>query len=196
VKILFALASYLLGSLPTGYLLIRMADRRDIRQLGSQSMGATNVLRVKGLKFALPVMIVDVLKGFVPALLALRLFHDPTLAVVSGFLAVVGHCFPFSIGFRGGKGMATSMGAYAALAPPAFAASLALFILVTAAGRFVSLGTIAGSLSFPVLVLLIQGPNGLVIGSLAISALIIFRHKDNIKRLLAGTERKLGEKAS
>jgi glycerol-3-phosphate acyltransferase PlsY len=194
MKVLFALASYLLGSVPTGYLLIKIADRRDIRRFGSRSTGATNVLRVGGLKFALPVMIVDVLKGFIPAFLALKLFHDPALAIVSGFLATVGHCFPFSIGFKGGKGMATSMGAYAALAPLAFLASLAVFALVAAAGRFVSLGSILGSLSFPVFALLFHQSSKLVFGSLTISALIVFRHKDNIKRLIAGTERKLGEK--
>jgi glycerol-3-phosphate acyltransferase PlsY len=196
VKALFALAAYLLGSIPTGYLLLKLADHRDIRQLGSRSMGATNVLRIRGLKLALPVMIVDVLKGFVPAFLALKLFHDPRLAVLSALLAVVGHCYPFSIGFKGGKGMATSMGAYAALAPPAFAVSLAVFVLVTAAGRFVSLGTIMGSLAFPLVVLIFRGPNELFFGSLAIAALIVFKHKDNIRRLLTGRERKLGEKAS
>jgi glycerol-3-phosphate acyltransferase PlsY len=194
VKILFALAAYVLGSIPTGYLLLKIADRRDIRQLGSRSTGATNVLRLKGLKLALPVMIVDVLKGFVPAFLALRLFHDPRLAVASAFLSVLGHCFPFSIGFKGGKGMATSMGAYAALAPQAFAGSLAVFVVVTAVGRFVSLGTITGSLAFPLLVLFFRGAQELFFGSLAIAALIVFRHKDNVRRLLSGTERKLGEK--
>jgi len=196
VKILFAIASYLLGSIPTGYLLVRAADRRDIRQLGSQSMGATNVLRVKGLKFAIPVMIVDVLKGFLPAFLGARLFLDPGLAALSGFLAVLGHCFPFSIGFRGGKGMATSMGVYAALSMPSFFASLALFALTAAVSRFVSLGSILAAFSFPFFLLLFDGPRAVFFWGLAIAALVIFKHRSNIRRLLSGTERKLGEKTT
>jgi glycerol-3-phosphate acyltransferase PlsY len=194
IKVLFGLASYLVGSIPTGYLLIRAADRKDIRQFGSGNTGATNVLRVKGLKFAIPVMIVDVLKGFLPAFLALRLFHDPFLAALSGFLAVLGHCFPFSIGFRGGKGMATSIGAFAAVAFPPLLASLAVFVLTIAASRFVSLGSILAALSYPLFVLLFHGPKAVFLWSLAISGLVLFKHKANIQRLLGGTERKLGEK--
>ncbi len=196
MKIVLALASYLLGSLPTGYLLMRMTDRRDIRELGSQSTGATNVLRVMGLRFAFPVLVVDVLKGFAPAFLAMRLFRSPALAVLCAFLATAGHCFPFAIGFRGGKGMATSMGAYAALAFRPFLACLAVFVLVVAVSRFVSLGSILGSLAFPPFVLLTRGPRVLFFGSLAIAALVVLRHKDNIGRLWAGTERRLGARAS
>jgi glycerol-3-phosphate acyltransferase PlsY len=196
MKVLFAVASYLVGSIPTGYLLVRAADRRDIRQLGSQSTGATNVLRVKGLRYAIPVMIVDVLKGFLPAFLGLRFFHDPFLAALAGFLAVLGHCFPFSIGFRGGKGVATSAGAFTALAFPPTLASLAVFILTIAVSRFVSLGSILAAVSFPFFVLLFRGPKTVFFWSLAIGALVIFKHKDNIRRLLGGTERRLGAKTA
>lgn len=194
MKILFAVASYLLGSIPTGYLLVRAAAHKDIREFGSRSTGATNVLRVKGLKLAVPVMVVDVLKGFLPAFLGLRLFNDPSLAALSGFLAVVGHCFPFAIGFRGGKGMATSMGVFAALAFPLALASLGVFALTIAATRYVSLGSILGVLSFPLFTLSARGPNGIFPWALALSALVVFRHAGNIRRLLGGTERKLGDK--
>lgn len=196
MRILFAVASYLVGSIPTGYLLVRAADRSDIRQAGSRSTGATNVLRVKGLKYAVPVMIVDVLKGYLPAFLGLRLFHDPFLAAFAGFLAVLGHCFPFSIGFRGGKGVATSAGAFIALAVPPTLASLAVFILTVALTRFVSLGSILAALTFPFFVLLFRGPRTVFVWGLAIAVLVIFKHKDNVSRLLGGTERKLGEKAA
>ncbi|MGD1009879.1 MAG: glycerol-3-phosphate 1-O-acyltransferase PlsY [Candidatus Aminicenantales bacterium] len=195
MKVLFAVASYLLGSIPTGYLLVRAADRNDIRRLGSQSTGATNVLRVKGLKYALPVAAVDVAKGFLPVFFAIRIFQDPVLAALCGFLAVFGHCFPFSIGFRGGKGMATSMGVYAALAWPPFFASLALFVVTVAVSRFVSLGSILAAVSFPFFLLLLHGSQAAFIWSLAIAALVLFKHRDNIGRLAGGTERKLGEKA-
>jgi glycerol-3-phosphate acyltransferase PlsY len=196
MKVIFAAASYLLGSIPTGYLLVRSADRRDIRGLGSGSTGATNVLRVKGWKFALPVMAVDVLKGFLPAFLAIRIFGDYRLAAVSGFLAVLGHCFPFAIGFRGGKGVATSMGAFAGLSLPPFAASLGVFALVVAATRFVSLGSILAAVSFPFLFLLFRGPRQVFIWALPIAALVVLKHRENIGRLLRGRERKLGEKAT
>jgi glycerol-3-phosphate acyltransferase PlsY len=195
MKVLFAVASYLLGSIPTGYLLVRAADRNDIRRLGSQSTGATNVLRVKGLKYALPVAAVDVAKGFLPVFFAIRIFQDPVLAALCGFLAVFGHCFPFSIGFRGGKGMATSMGVYAALAWPPLFASLALFVVTVAVSRFVSLGSILAAVSFPFFLLLLHGSQAAFIWSLAIAALVLFKHRDNIGRLAGGTERKLGEKA-
>ncbi len=195
MKALFAAASYLLGSIPTGYLFVRAADRKDIRQFGSQSTGATNVLRVKGLRYALPVMVIDVLKGFLPAFLALRLFHDPTFAGLAGLLAVAGHCFPFSIGFKGGKGMATSMGVFAALSLRPFALALAVFVLVVAASRFVSLGSILAVISFPLFLLAFKGSTGVVLGSAAVSLLVVGKHAPNIRRLVEGTEHRLGEKA-
>ena len=195
IKILFAVAAYLLGSIPTGYLVVRAADRRDIRQFGSRSTGATNVLRVKGLKYALPVMAIDVLKGFLPAFLALRLFHDPVLAGIAGFLAVAGHCYPFSIGFKGGKGMATAMGFFAAVSFWPFALTLAVFVLVIAASRFVSLGSILAVVSFPVFQLAFRRPAAIIIFGGAVALLVVARHSANIQRIVAGTERRLGEKS-
>ena len=196
IKILFAAAAYLAGSIPTGYLLVRSADRKDIRSVGSGSTGATNVLRVKGWKFALPVMAGDVLKGFLPAFLALRIFDDYRLAAAAGFLAVLGHCFPFAIGFRGGKGVATSMGAFAALAFLPFVAGLAVFVAVVALTRFVSLGSILAVLSFPFLLLAFHGPRQAFVWALAVSGIVVLKHGGNIRRLLRGRERKLGEKAA
>jgi glycerol-3-phosphate acyltransferase PlsY len=195
MRVLVAIASYLLGSIPSGYLLVRAAAREDIRDIGSRSTGATNVLRFKGWKYAVPVAVLDVLKGFLPAYLSLRMFGDPLFASLCAALAVVGHCFPFSIGFKGGKGVATSFGAYAALAFRPLLASAALFSLTVAFSRTVSLGSIVASLSFPVFVLLWDGPGGVFVGSLAIAVLVVARHGGNIRRLLDGTERKLGEKA-
>ncbi len=196
MKILIAALSYLVGSVPTGYLLVRWTGRKDIRQFGSRSTGATNVLRVKGWKTALPVAAVDVLKGFFPAFLALRITGDPVFAAMCAFLSVVGHCFPFSIGFRGGKGVATSIGAYAAIAWQPCVVGVVVFGLVAGMTRLVSLGSILGSLAVPICVLAFGGQAGVFAWSLAIAALVIFQHQGNIGRLLKGRERKLGERAS
>lgn len=196
MRIALVVGSYLLGSVPTGYLFVRLAGRKDVRDLGSGSTGATNVLRVKGWKAALPVALIDVLKGFLPAFLALRWSSDPAFAALCGLLAVVGHCFPFSIGFRGGKGVATSLGAYAAIAFTPCLASLGVFVLAVALTRFVSLGSILGSVAFPVLLLATGGPREVFGVSLGIAALIVFQHRGNIARLAAGTERRLGRRSS
>jgi len=196
MRILFAFAAYLVGSIPTGYLLVRLTARKDIRQFGSRSMGATNVLRVKGWRAALPVAAIDVLKGFLPAFFALKYSGDPVFAAFCAFLSVVGHCFPFSIGFRGGKGVATSLGAYAAIACLPLMACLGFFFVVVAVSRHVSLGSLVGSLAFPFLVLLSGGPKGVFVISLAMAVLVTFQHRDNIGGLVKGTERKLGDKSS
>jgi glycerol-3-phosphate acyltransferase PlsY len=196
MRIFIAVAAYLVGSIPTGYLLVRLTARKDIRQLGSRSMGATNVLRVKGWRAALPVAAIDILKGFLPAFFALKYSGDPVFAAFCAFLSVVGHCFPFSIGFKGGKGVATSLGAYAAIDGLPLLACLGLFLIVVAISRYVSLASLLGSLAFPFLVLLAGGPKGVFFVSLAITALIVFQHRGNIGRLVKGTERKLGDKSS
>jgi len=194
MKILFAVLSYLLGSVPTGYLLVRLTGHKDVRDLGSGSTGATNVLRVKGWKTALPVAVFDVLKGFLPAFLALKWFGDPAFAALCGLVAVVGHCYPFSIGFRGGKGVATSLGAYAAIALWPCLASLGVFLVAVGLTGYVSLGSILGSIAFPAIVLATGGSWRVVVPSLVIAAVVILRHGGNIVRLVNGRERKLGEK--
>jgi glycerol-3-phosphate acyltransferase PlsY len=196
MKILAAVLSYVLGSVPTGYLVVRILARRDVRDMGSGNTGATNVLRVRGWKMALPVAVFDVLKGFLPVALALKGFDDPAFAAFCGLLAVLGHCFPFAIGFRGGKGMATSLGAFAAIAWAPCLASFGLFVVVISLTRFVSLASILAALAFPAVYLAGGGPAAAGAIALAISAVVILRHRSNIGRLLHGTERKLGEKAA
>ncbi len=196
MKVLFAVVSYLLGSIPTGYLLVRLAGRRDVREYGSGSTGATNVFRLKGWKAALPVAVIDVAKGFLPVFLASKWFGDPVFAAVCGLAAVVGHCFPFSIGFRGGKGVATSLGVFAAVAWAPCLGCLGLFFLVVALTRTVSLGSIIASLAFPLIVFASGGSRPVAAVALAIALLVVARHRGNIGRILDGTERKLGEKVS
>lgn len=193
VILLLALA-YLFGSIPTGYLVVKLRSRKDIREFGSRSTGATNVLRVGGWKSGLVVGLADALKGYLPVMLAARFSPDPLLPPAAGVLAVLGHCFPFAIGFKGGKGVATSVGVYARLASLALAPALVVFVLIVAATRYVSLGSVISSGLLPLLVLAFGGRREVFYAGLLIAALVIFQHRANIRRLLKKEERKLGEK--
>jgi len=195
MKILFAGLSYLLGAIPAGYILFYLSEKKDIRDFGSQSTGATNMLRLKGWKYAIPVLLFDTLKGILPIILALELFEDLTFALACGFLAVVGHCFPVYLKFRGGKGLATALGAYAALAFKPFLLCLAVFILTVGITRYVSLGSLLAITSYPVFTFLFKNEIEIVYLSMALLILIVFQHRRNIVRLIKGEERKLGEKA-
>lgn len=194
MKFFYFLLAYLFGSVPFGYLLFRITERKDIRRFGSQSMGATNVLRLKGWKFALPVALLDVVKGALPVLLALHIFPGSRVVLAAAFFSVLGHCYPVYIRFRGGKGVATSMGAYAVLAFGPFLGALAIFIGVIGLTRYVSLGSILASFSFPFLAYLMKEDGELFLASLAIFAVVFIRHGSNVKRLFRGKERKLGQK--
>jgi glycerol-3-phosphate acyltransferase PlsY len=194
MTILFAVSSYLFGALPTGYILYYLSEKKDIRRHGSQSIGATNILRLKGWLFALPVILMDILKGFLPVFLAIKLFPDKRFALLCGFLAVLGHCFPVYIRFKGGKGVATSIGLYMALAIWPLLIGIAVFLTVTALTRYVSLGSILAMSSMPISIYLIQGNQEVAILGIAIFLLIVLKHHANIRRLLDGNERKLGEK--
>lgn len=194
MKILFAVGAYLFGSFPTGYVLYFFSEKKDIRRFGSQSIGATNILRLKGWTFAIPVILVDILKGFLPVFLALQLFHDNIFALICGFLAVLGHCFPIFIKLRGGKGVATAVGVYLVLALKPLLIGIGIFLLIVALTRYVSLGSVLAMLSLPFSIIFILRSDEIAILSTAIFLLIVIRHGGNIKRLLQGNERKLGEK--
>jgi glycerol-3-phosphate acyltransferase PlsY len=196
IYILYATLSYLLGAVPCGYILFRITENKDIRHYGSHATGATNVLRLKGWKLALPVAIFDIAKGFIPVILAMRLFPDERFALLCGFLAVLGHCFPVFIRFKGGKGVATALGAYFAIAPLVALLSVAVFLALVLLTRFVSLGSMLAMTAYPGLALLMYGNKPVIVMSLAVLALILFKHRGNIQRLIRGNERKLGEKAA
>ena len=191
---LIIFGAYLIGSIPSGYLIFRRGLKKDIRGLGSRSTGATNVLRLAGWRYALPVLVIDVLKSALPVGLILKFSGDRHLALAAALAVALGHCFPVFIRFRGGKGVSTAMGAYAVLTPPLFAIGLIVFGGTIAATRFVSLGSLLGTLSIPVLALLWKADTELAILGAAIFLLVAFRHSENIRRLIARRERKLGEK--
>jgi glycerol-3-phosphate acyltransferase PlsY len=195
MKILFALVSYLVGSFPTGFVVFRVIEKKDVRGFGSGATGATNILRLKGWIYALPVALIDILKGFLPAFLAVKIFEDHRLAAISAGLAVLGHCFPIYIGFKGGKGVATAAGAMFALAFMPSLCSLGVFVCTIVLTRYVSLGSILGVVFFPLFLLLFQGPTELILLSLPVLLIILIRHRTNMQRLLQGEERKFGQRA-
>jgi glycerol-3-phosphate acyltransferase PlsY len=139
--------------------------------------------------------VIDLLKGYLPVFLALKLFQDKPLALICAFLAVLGHCFPVYIKFRGGKGLATTFGVYAALAFKPALLSLVILLIVIAITRYVSLGSLFAALSYPLFIHLFKEESGILYLSLVLFHLIMLTHRSNIKRLIKGTERKLGEKA-
>ncbi len=194
MTILFVLLSYLLGSFPSGYLLFRFKNKGDIRDFGSQSIGATNVLRTSGWKLAIPVAVLDIFKGFFPVFLGLKLFEDSRWALVFGFCAIVGHCYPIFLRFKGGKGVATAAGVYAVIGPIPLLLMIAVFVLVISITRYVSLGSILGVLSFPLFSYFFQGEAELLFLGVVVFLLITFRHRENVQRLIKGNERKLGER--
>ena len=195
MKIIWILVAYFVGSIPSGFLIFRMGESKDIRRFGSQSTGATNVLRLKGWRYALPVLVIDVLKAALPVWLALRSFPaDRRVAFGVALMVVLGHCFPVFIVFKGGKGVSTAMGSYAILATIPFLFSLAVFAGVIAITRYVSLGSLLAALSFPLIVYFDRGDSGLAWLGLAIFAVIVLRHAGNIQRLFKGRERKFGQK--
>lgn len=195
MKIGLALFSYLLGAIPSGYILFYLSEKKDIRKFGSRSTGATNVLRLKGWKLALPVVAIDIGKGIIPVLTAQKFVQDNNFALICAFLAVLGHCFPVYIKFRGGKGVATTLGIYALVAFKPFLLSLAVFLVVVVLSRHVSLGSLLATLGFPLFVLLLREQTELAYLGLALFLLIAYKHRENILRLARGQERKFGEKA-
>lgn len=187
-------AAYLIGSIPFGYILTRLFRRLDIRRYGSGNIGATNVLRLLGWKAAVPVLLLDVGKGSAAVLLARALSGETAVVLAAALAVLLGHCFPLFLKFKGGKGAATGIGLLLPLSWTVCAAAVGLAVLVIAATRYVSLGSITGAFSVPLFMLLFNyEPLYLLFGA-AMALLVIFRHHENIRRLLSGTESRLGQK--
>jgi glycerol-3-phosphate acyltransferase PlsY len=193
---LIPLIAYLLGSIPFGYLIVRWHRGIDVRSTGSGSIGATNVMRNLGLIGFIATFLLDFAKGAAAVLLAARWTgNTPLWVAAAAFAAVVGHCFPVWLKFRGGKGVATAAGVFFVLAPIQVGIAVAIFVVVLALGRYVSLGSIIAVGAFPGLFQIqIHPPIVLVVGAAACAAVIIARHQSNIRRLLKGTENRVGNK--
>ena len=193
--VLLVLLSYLLGAIPTSHWVGRAVYGIDLREHGSGNLGATNVYRVLGWKAALPVMLVDVGKGFVPAWLFPRMDDAVwTWALAYGTAAVLGHVYSLWVGFKGGKGVATSGGVLLGLAPWGVLVGFAVWALVVFATRIVSLGSILAALSVPVALLFLPSEGGrpLLVFTVALALFVIWAHRANIGRLMRGEEHRFG----
>ncbi|WP_250672723.1 glycerol-3-phosphate 1-O-acyltransferase PlsY [Paraclostridium ghonii] len=196
--LIIILIAYFIGSISTSYIIAKKMMGVDIRTQGSGNAGSTNVLRTLGKKAGIMTFVGDLLKGVIAVLIAkliatiahIDMINASYVAVV---FVVIGHNWPIFIGFRGGKGVATSLGAMIAVNPIIALSCFAFFILIVYATKYVSLGSVVGISTSPIIMLFIGNYKGLVV-TLFLSALAIFKHRENIKRLLNGTERKLGEK--
>ena len=200
--ILIVVAAYFLGSIPTGYLVAR-AKGIDIRKVGSGNIGATNVFRILGKPAGVLVLVIDGLKGYaasawlcdglLPAL-GVAAADAATYRILAGIAAVLGHNYTCWLKFKGGKGIATSAGVYFALAPVAAGIAVAAFLLGLLLTRYVSIGSIAASIALPTAVWCLQGNLFLGLVTTALGLMAIYKHRSNIKRLMTGTESRLGRR--
>lgn len=191
--------SYLLGSIPFGYLLVRFVRQEDVRDTGSGNIGATNVARAGGATLGIFTLLLDAMKGFIAVFLAMQFVPSTaqgpsSIAIAAAVAAVVGHVFPIWLRFHGGKGIATALGVFLALVPMVALAAVGVFALIVATTRLVSLGSILAAISIPIFALLLlhQRSTDLLLGLSAISLLSIAKHHANIGRLLRGTESRFG----
>jgi glycerol-3-phosphate acyltransferase PlsY len=194
---LVLLAAYLLGSIPSGYLAGRWCAGIDLRQLGSGSTGATNVLRQVGKGPALVVFLVDVLKGTAAVLLAKALLGNGAhgWVVAAGLGALAGHSWPLWLGGKGGKAVATGLGMLLGLVPAVGLACFGIFLALFSFSRIVSLASLGAAFSLPLLMLAASAPPAYLALGLLAGLLVIWRHRSNLERLLAGTEPRVGDKS-
>jgi glycerol-3-phosphate acyltransferase PlsY len=184
---------YLVGSIPFAYLLSRHQGI-DLRRTGSGNVGASNVLRTTGVRAAVLAMVLDGVKGTLAVVMAQLLSVGLVATVAAAFASVVGHVYPIWLRFRGGKGVATAAGAFALLAPEALGIAAGVFVIAVVATRFISVGSIAGALALVVVAATTDVPGVVAIGATASTLIIVYRHRGNLARLIAGTERRIGQR--
>jgi acyl phosphate:glycerol-3-phosphate acyltransferase len=196
VRALGLVVVYVIGAIPVGFLIARAAGGIDIRGKGSGTIGATNVLRTLGPMPAVLTLVGDIVKGFVAVRVAEIFGPDPGWGAAGALLAIVGNCWPVFLRFKGGKGVATALGAFLALTPAAIVPAAIVWIVIVAAFRYVSLASILASVTLPLGGWILGYPSIYAASAACAAALILWRHHGNVKRLLSGTERRLGQRAS
>jgi glycerol-3-phosphate acyltransferase PlsY len=192
-ELLVVTLAYLVGSVPFAYLVSRRRGI-DLRQVGSGNIGATNVLRSSGVGAAVVAMVLDGLKGAVAVLVAQRLTSGAAAPMAAGLASVLGHMYPLWLRFRGGKGVATAAGVFGVLTPWALLAASLVFVGAVWATRFISVGSMAGAVTLAVAAIVSGAPAVVGIGAALAAAMIVHRHRANLARLLAGTERRVGQR--
>jgi len=191
---LLLIFAYLLGSVPTGVILARAFSDVDPRTQGSKNIGATNIYRTAGKKLGIITLLGDILKGLIPVVIARATLDSHFWIGAVALAAFLGHLYPIYLKFKGGKGIATGLGAFLALAPLAAILSFLVFAAVVYKSRYISLGSLTATAAFPILLALLHSPAIYIPFAVIIGALIFYRHRENIQRLLAGTENKFGAK--
>ena len=189
------ITAYLIGSVPFAFLLSRRWNAADLRTVGSGNLGAANVLRAAGVSAGVLVAVLDAAKGAASVALAMRMSSGPLTPAAAGFAAIVGHIYPVWLKFRGGKGVATACGVFSVLTPLAVPPAFMIFLATAWVTRYVSLGSILASMALPPIAYATGGTAPSLTAAGAAAALIIFRHRGNLARLRAGTERRLGARA-
>jgi acyl phosphate:glycerol-3-phosphate acyltransferase len=184
--------AYLIGSIPFALLLARRWGAADLRLVGSGNLGAANVLRASGVKAGVLVAVLDVAKGAASVMLAQRLGGNAAAAAAAGLAAVVGHVYPVWLRFRGGKGVATACGVFSVLTPAAIPPALTLFVITVWLTKYVSLGSVLASMALPPLAYAMGSPAPAVAAASGAAVIIVFRHRSNLLRIRAGTERRIG----
>jgi len=195
LNIFLVIFAYLLGSVPTGLLLSKALAGIDPRQKGSRNIGATNVMRTAGKVLGAVTLLGDVLKGLIPVVIALWLGREQAWVAAVGLAAFLGHCFPLYLRFKGGKGVATALGVFLPLTPLAVLMAIVIFATGFAITRMVSVGSLAAAAALPLLIWLRGYPLPSIILGICVGALVIYRHKENIQRLMTGKENKLWGKS-
>jgi glycerol-3-phosphate acyltransferase PlsY len=186
------LAAYLIGSIPFALILARRWSIDDLRLVGSGNLGAANVMRASGVKAGILVALLDMSKGALSVWIARQLSVDSAAPAVAGVAAILGHIYPVWVRFRGGKGVATACGVFSVLTPLAVPPAFALFLAVVLVTKYISLGSLIASIALPPLAYLTGSSAAAVGAACAASAIIVLRHRSNVERLRAGTERRIG----
>jgi glycerol-3-phosphate acyltransferase PlsY len=187
--------AYLIGSVPFALIIAKRWGAPDLRRAGSGNLGAANVLRTSGVTAGVLVALLDVGKGAAGVLLASRLDGSTATPAVAGFAAIVGHIYPVWLRFRGGKGVATACGVFAALAPVTMPIALAVFVVSAWITKYISVGSVLASAALPPIAYAMGAPLPIVGAAAAAAILIVFRHRSNIARVWLGTERRIGARA-